>query len=61
MKNRLSATLDREPELCVAFVQSLLALLLAFGVELTSEQVAAIVTVTAAGLAILTRRRARRG
>jgi len=35
---------DREPVFVVAFVQALLALLVSFGVNLTADQVAAILT-----------------
>lgn len=46
---------DREPALTLAVVQTLLALLLAFGVDLTVEQVGAILAVTAAVLGWVTR------
>lgn len=51
---------NREPELVIGFVQAVLALLLAFGVSLTQSQVGAILAVTAAALALVTRRKVRR-
>lgn len=45
----------REPALILGFVQTVLALVLAFGVELDTEQVGAILAVTAAVLAVVTR------
>jgi hypothetical protein len=48
---------NREPALALGFVQCVLALLLAFGVDLTTEQVGAILAVTAAGLSLLVRRK----
>lgn len=47
--------LDREPALTLAVVQALLALVLAFGVDLTVEQTGAILAVTAAALGYATR------
>lgn len=47
----------REPALILGLVQSVLALVLAFGVELSEEQVGAILAVTAALLAVVTRSR----
>lgn len=45
----------REPALVAGFVQSLLVLLVVFGVDLSDEQVAAILTLTSAVLALVTR------
>lgn len=47
----------REPALVAGALQALLALLLAFGVPLTDEQVGAILALSAALLAIVVRRR----
>lgn len=50
--------LDRirnEPALVSGFVQTVLALVVAFGLNLSTEQTAAILAVTAAGLALLVR------
>ncbi len=46
----------REPVLTQGVVQSVLGLVLAFGVDLSSEQTGAILAVTAAVLALATRR-----
>jgi hypothetical protein len=46
---------NREPALFVAVVQALLALLLAFGVQLTVEQVGTIMAFTTAVLAWVVR------
>ena len=46
---------DREPALVLGFVQTVLALVLAFGVDLTVEQVGAILAVSAAGLSLVVR------
>jgi hypothetical protein len=46
----------REPALFYGFVNSVLALVLAFGVSLTTEQIGAILAVTSTGLALITRR-----
>lgn len=46
-----------EPVLVTAFLQAVLGLLLAFGVDLTNEQVGSIMAVTAAGLAFVARRK----
>lgn len=48
---------NREPALIAGVVQAVLALLLAFGVDLTQEQVGAILAVTAALLAVVVRQR----
>jgi hypothetical protein len=48
---------DTEPALVLGAVQSVLALLLAFGVDLTTEQVGAILAVSAAVLSLLVRRK----
>ncbi len=45
----------REPALISGLVQAVLALIVAFGLDLTSEQTATILAVTAAVLALLTR------
>ncbi len=45
----------REPVLVSGFVQAVLGLLLAFGVQLSLEQTGAILAVTAAGLAFVAR------
>jgi len=45
----------REPVAIVATLQTLLALLLAFGVELTVEQTGAILAATAAVLGLIAR------
>lgn len=47
--------LRREPALVAGIVQAVLALLLAFGVDLTQDQVAAVMGVTAAVLALIVR------
>jgi len=49
--------LRTEPALVAGVVQALLALLLAFGVPLSDEQVGAIIAVSAAILAIVVRQR----
>lgn len=46
---------DREPAMILAVVQTALALILAFGVDLTVEQTGAILAVTAAVLGLITR------
>lgn len=46
----------REPVLVQGVVQTVLALVLAFGADLSNEQVGAILAVTAAVLALVTRR-----
>ena len=48
---------NREPALILALVQSALALVIAFGLELTPEQVGASLAVTAAALGVITRSR----
>lgn len=45
----------REPALFYGLVNTVLALILAFGVDLTTEQTGAILAVTSALLAIITR------
>lgn len=47
--------MDREPALILAAVQSIIALVVAFGLDLTADQVGAIVAVTAAVLGVITR------
>jgi hypothetical protein len=49
------ARIKREPALAVGLVQTVLGLVLAFGVDLSNEQVGAIMAVTAAVLALVTR------
>jgi hypothetical protein len=44
-----------EPALVAGLVQAVLTLVVAFGLDLSTEQVAAILTVTAAVLAIVVR------
>jgi len=51
--------IKREPALLAGALQALLVLLLTFGVPLTDEQVAAILALSAAVLAIVVRRRVR--
>lgn len=46
-----------EPALVAGFVQAVLALVVAFGLDLSPEQIGAILAVTAAGLALFTRSR----
>ena len=46
---------NREPAVLAGLVQSLLALAVAFGLELSSQQVAAVVAATAAVLALAVR------
>lgn len=48
---------NREPVMFLAVVQTGLALLLAFGVDLTKEQVGAILAFTAAVLGFVVRRK----
>jgi membrane protein implicated in regulation of membrane protease activity len=45
----------REPALILGVVQAIIALALAFGFNLSTEQVGAILAVTAAVLAVITR------
>lgn len=45
----------REPALIIGLVQAIIALAVAFGFELSSEQVGAVLALTAAGLAVVTR------
>lgn len=45
----------REPALFYGLVNSVLALILAFGVDLSTEQTGAILAVTSAVLAVVTR------
>ena len=55
--DRITNLWGREPAMVVAFVQALIALALAFGLNLSDEQFAAIVTVVSLGLGLLTRSR----
>jgi hypothetical protein len=48
---------NREPALVLGLVQTVLALLLAFGVDLTTEQVGAVLAVSAALLSLVVRRK----
>lgn len=48
---------NTEPALVLGAVQAILALLLAFGVDLTPEQIGAILAVSAAVLSLLVRRK----
>jgi hypothetical protein len=48
-------TLKREPALIAGLIQAILALAVAFGFDLTSEQVGAILAVTGALLAVVVR------
>lgn len=48
---------NREPALILAAVQAVLALVIAFGLDLTNEQTGAVLAVTAAILGIITRSR----
>lgn len=45
----------REPAMVVAGVQAILGLLLSFGLQLTTEQVGAILALTAVALGLITR------
>lgn len=45
----------REPAAVVAFVQAVIAVAVAFGLDLSPEQVGAVVAVTALGLGLVTR------
>lgn len=47
--------IKNEPALALGFVQTVLGLVLAFGLDLSNEQVGAIMAVTAAVLALVTR------
>jgi uncharacterized protein (DUF697 family) len=49
--------LDREPALILGAVQAVVALAVAFGFDLSAEQVGAIVAATAALLSVVTRSR----
>ena len=44
-----------EPAVVAGLVQAVLALLVAFGLDLTGEQIASVLAVTAAGLALFVR------
>lgn len=48
---------NREPALILGFIQTALALFLAFGVELDPEQIGSILAASAALLALVTRSR----
>lgn len=48
---------NREPALVLAVVQTVLALLIAFGADLSAEQVGAILAVSAAVLGLITRQK----
>lgn len=47
--------MDREPALILAAVQAVIALVVAFGLDLTADQTGAIVAATAAILGVITR------
>ena len=47
----------REPVLITGFLQAVLGLLLAFGIDLSTEQIGAIMALTDAGLAFVARRK----
>lgn len=49
--------MDREPALILAAVQAVIALVVSFGLDLTGEQVGALVAVTAAVLGVITRQK----
>jgi hypothetical protein len=51
----MKALFNREPAAVLAAVQSALALMLAFGVRLSTEQVGTIVAVTSAVLGLIVR------
>ena len=46
---------NREPAMILAFVGSVLTLLIAFGTNLSKEQMGAILAVTSSGLGLITR------
>ena len=45
----------REPAMVLAFVQALIVLLVSFGLQLTTDQTAAILALTAVVLGLITR------
>lgn len=47
--------MDREPALIIGAIQALLALVVAFGLDLTAEQTGAILALSAALLSVWTR------
>lgn len=47
--------LNREPAMFVAVIQAILALVIAFGLDLSTEQVGAILAAAAAVLGLVTR------
>lgn len=49
--------MTREPALIAGLIQAVLGLLLAFGVDLSQEQVGSILAVTSAALAVVVRSR----
>lgn len=51
----LSNLWNREPVLVIGFVEAILALVAAFGLDLSAEQIAGIVAVTSTGLALFGR------
>ncbi|MCB9377070.1 MAG: hypothetical protein H6515_14540 [Microthrixaceae bacterium] len=51
----IAQRIAREPALVAGLVQSLIALFVAFGLDLTADQIATILAVTAAVLALVTR------
>ena len=53
--SRIASLWGREPAMILAAVQALLALVAAFGLGLSPEQIGAVMALTAAVLGILTR------
>jgi len=51
----MKSIFNREPSLILGALQAILALVLAFGVDLSTEQVGAILAASAAVLAVVTR------
>lgn len=55
MKNSLSNLWGREPAMVLALVQAAIVLVVAFGLQLDGEQIAAITSFTAVLLGVITR------
>lgn len=53
--NSIITAIRKEPALVSGFVSAVIALAIAFGLNLSTEQVGAIMALVAAGLAIITR------
>jgi hypothetical protein len=53
--SRVTSLWGREPAMVIAIVQAVLALVVAFGLQLSAEQVGAVLALTAAVLGFLTR------